>query len=1016
MIDAPSPDAKRLVTDPGAAIIAVDLQGRVTNWAGAAETLYGWPRDDVLGRRLADLLVPDAQRGSSEEIVSRLLRGEPWQGEFPVRRRDGSVFTAWVSDTPLRDADGRVVGAVGVSLDAEAAAGDRRRAQRALRRIAALQATLTGFAEARQVAVVEAAALAAAVTALGARSGALLALADSGRPAVLALVGAEAAWAPSPAALEALRSGDTTAVPADAGAEAVLALPLRGDGAAAALDLRFAAGQLDPEELLLAEIVAGHCAGAVAAARRLSEEQGTRQVLERERAWLAAVVEQLPVGVSILEAPSGRVLLNNRAALAIWRSSQNRTDLDYESYVGFHADGRRYRADEWPAMRALRGEVVEAEEIAVRFGDGTPGHISASASPIRGPDGNVAGAVLMLLDLTEQKRAERSLRFLAEASDLLAQSLDERETLERLVFLVVPALADWCSLDLVEPDGSLHNAGVAHVNPDKVRWAKELQQRYPPRLDSRTGTGHVVRTGRSELFGEISDELLVAAAEGDEELLAILRELDLRSAITAPLNARGRTLGALTLIGAESGRRYDRGDLELAEDLAHRAALAIDNARVHADEQASRRRAELLEAVAASLARAATRGEIAEIMARAGVEAMGASAAWVGLLDGRMLRHAASVGYPEALASSLTEIPLASDRPAATVVREDVAYWFPSSGELRAAYPHLVPEFAKLDFEALAMVPLRGIGRMLGFLSVHFAERHEFGVSERDLVTTLAAQCSQALERAALYEREQHAAETLQRALLPPKLPQLARATAASRYRAAAGGSEVGGDFYDVWEVADGSFGVAIGDVCGKGSEAAALTALARHTVRTASLHEPTPSRVLRVLNDGVLRRTSGERFCTVAYAYIRPGEGDAMLCTIACGGHPPPVVVRATGEAERIGRPGTLIGVFPTADVDVADCTYDLHPGDLVLFFTDGVTERRRRGEIFGESRLMRLASELAGADADALARAVDERVLRFGHEPHQDDIAILALRLEPAPAGTVRVAAAVEPGQATI
>ncbi len=165
--------------------------------------------------------------------------------------------------------------------------------------------------------------------------------------------------------------------------------------------------------------------------------------------------------------------------------------------------------------------------------------------------------------------------------------------------------------------------------------------------------------------------------------------------------------------------------------------------------------------------------------------------------------------------------------------------------------------------------------------------------------------------------------------------------------------------------------------------------------MRTASLHEPTPSRALGVLNDAVLRRTPGERFCTVAYAHVRRDAGGGYRCTIACGGHPPPVVVHPDGTVERIGRPGTLIGVFPELDVD--DCDYVLAAGDLLLFFTDGVTERRSGAEAFGEGRLLRLAAGLAGRAPDEAAAAIDAGVMAFATEPQQDDIAVVAVRLGP-------------------
>jgi PAS domain S-box-containing protein len=194
----------------------------------------------------------------------------------------------------------------------------------------------------------------------------------------------------------------------------------------------------------------------------------------------------------------------------------------------------------------------------------------------------------------ERKRAAEALRFLSEASAELSSSLDYRATLAGVARLAVPQLADWCAVDVLEEDGSTHRLAVEHDNPEKVAWAHELQRRYPPDPDASRGVPGVLRSGRSEFYPEIPDEMLVAAAR-DPEHLRLMRRMGFTSAMIVPLVARGRTLGAITLVSAESGRRYERADLELAEELAHRAALAVDNARLYDEAQkeiSERKRAE----------------------------------------------------------------------------------------------------------------------------------------------------------------------------------------------------------------------------------------------------------------------------------------------------------------------------------------------------------------------------------------------------------------------------------------
>jgi signal transduction histidine kinase/CHASE3 domain sensor protein len=174
----------------------------------------------------------------------------------------------------------------------------------------------------------------------------------------------------------------------------------------------------------------------------------------------------------------------------------------------------------------------------------------------------------------------RGAKLLSDASRTLSSSLDYETTLETVAQLAVREMADWCAVDLVEPDGKIRQAIVAHRNPEKVKWAKELRKRYPPNFEEPSGVGEVIRTGRAEIHRDIPDSTLVAAAQ-DEEHLAILRELQIKSAQIVPMIARGRTLGALTLISGEQGRNIIDADPALAAELATRAAIAIDNAQLY---------------------------------------------------------------------------------------------------------------------------------------------------------------------------------------------------------------------------------------------------------------------------------------------------------------------------------------------------------------------------------------------------------------------------------------------------
>ncbi|HEX8290195.1 MAG TPA: PAS domain S-box protein [Pyrinomonadaceae bacterium] len=209
---------------------------------------------------------------------------------------------------------------------------------------------------------------------------------------------------------------------------------------------------------------------------------------------------------------------------------------------------------------------------------------------------NLAASAVRTAELYDEQRrlrgeaeaAERRATFLAEAATLLSSSLDYERTLEAVAHAAVPWVADWCGVDILGDDGQVRRLAVAHVDPAKVEWARELSERYPYDPEAPIGLPAVLRTGRSELYEEIPDELLVAAAK-DEEHLRIMRDLGFTSVMVVPLAAHGRAFGAITFVTAESGRRYGAGDLAFAEDLARRAALAVENARLYRQAQEANR-------------------------------------------------------------------------------------------------------------------------------------------------------------------------------------------------------------------------------------------------------------------------------------------------------------------------------------------------------------------------------------------------------------------------------------------
>ncbi|MDX6724366.1 MAG: hypothetical protein QOD73_2770 [Solirubrobacteraceae bacterium] len=421
--------------------------------------------------------------------------------------------------------------------------------------------------------------------------------------------------------------------------------------------------------------------------------------------------------------------------------------------------------------------------------------------------------------LDAEQDARRRAEYLSSAGSVLAGSLNVTATLEQVARLAVPEVADWAFVELLEPDGSIARAAVVHRDPERERWARELAERYPLDPDAPFGSAKVLRTGEAELIPEITEDLIEAAAIDDEQL-EVLRNVGFASAMIVPLRARGRVLGDLALASAESGRTFGAADLEMAQELADRCALAIDNARL-------------------------------------------------------------------------------------------------------------------------------------------FAERS-------------------------------YIAKTLQEGLLPADLPDIPRVELAVRYRAATQETDVGGDFYDVF-ASGGGWVLVAGDVVGKGAKAAAITGLARHTLRAAALYERSPAEMLRVLNHAMLEQfTDDEQFCTVVAAHLRGRE-----LRVTSGGHPLPLLLRRDGSVQTIGRPGTLVGVLEALELEEECVT--LEPGDTVVLYTDGIPDALGSHGRFGHERLAAVLSLCVGLPPAQLVERLDRAVSGYRVGDPNDDSAIVAFRLCP-------------------
>jgi serine phosphatase RsbU (regulator of sigma subunit) len=434
------------------------------------------------------------------------------------------------------------------------------------------------------------------------------------------------------------------------------------------------------------------------------------------------------------------------------------------------------------------------------------------------------------------------------------------------------------------------------------------------------------------------------------------------------------------------------------------AGLLVASLRVHLDRETAA--AELLADAGSLMEVALDQKERAEHLARLAVPTLGD----VAIVD--MLTPEGSISRLAAWSSGTevaeTFVKLRADEPI------DPTGPHPIAEVIRSGQQQLLDQLSDEQIDAIAsrererevlrryrfqsclVLPLGARGAVLGALTLWITRPSDaFDETTRRTAKRLADRAALSLDNARLHERQVHIASVLQNSLRPRSLPRIAGFETSSRFIAAGEAYEVGGDFYDVFRTGSGSWTAVIGDVCGKGPEAAALTALARYTVRTASSPGSTPSDVLRALHDSISAERADLQFCTAAVARIHAPSGngrDAARVTVALGGHPPALALRRNGKVDQIGEPGTLLGVLPRPAL--ADVEEWLSVGDALVLYTDGMLDLSDRSGTDDPDWLSKQLAKTAGQDADRVASLLAEAAIkRHGGEP-RDDIAILVMR----------------------
>jgi PAS domain S-box-containing protein len=717
-----------------------------------------------------------------------------------------------------------------------------------------------------------------------------------------------------------------------------------------------------------------------------------------EADWLAALVNSTDDAIITKDRDAIITSWNPGAERIYGYSAREAVGRSITMLVPPHRAGEERRILD----RILAGDRFDHYETDRLTKDGRMISVSITVSPLRDAEGHIVGASVIARDITIRRRLQRAQRFLAQAGASLDRSLDPRETLHSVARLVVPELGELAVIDLLGDDGQIEGAVAAVArDPADASALERLRREYPVDPTGSHPVARVLRTGRSELLPELSEETLGEIAQSEEHL-EFMRRLRYRSALVAPLEARGRTLGTLSILHLGEGGVYTQDDLVLAEELARRAALAFDNARLYEElshmREADRFLSEASKVLSGSLDYQETLRRVAEL-------AVPRFADWC-VVDvvgprGALERVALAHRDPERVSLALEierRYPQAPDAPTGVpnVIRTGKSEIYAEITDQMlvegADDEQHLDALRQLGMASAMVVPMVAWQRTLGAITlVSSTPSRHFDEGALAQAEELGRRAGVALENARLYSERTRIARTLQASLLPRALPHIPGIELASRFRPAGEGLEVGGDFYDVFPAVDGTWLAVIGDVCGKGADAAGLTALARHTLRSLAQIEPGPGKILSRLNQTLLEQEeTGDRFLTVLVLSLTV-SGDRVDMRLAAGGHPHPLHVRADGEVEVVAVPGMLVGLFPDAKFE--ERRLGLVRGESLVLYTDGLTDAQAPERVLSSQDVAKRLQEAGARSAQEVVAAAEGLAAGAGGAGPRDDIALLAI-----------------------
>ncbi|MFF4509041.1 SpoIIE family protein phosphatase [Streptomyces sp. NPDC001401] len=672
----------------------------------------------------------------------------------------------------------------------------------------------------------------------------------------------------------------------------------------------------------------------------------------------------------------------------------------------------------WPHTPGTSTGIAEALQLSrwegsygIRGANGRVTPVYASHLRVRDTGGEPSTVCLLVRD---HERAVLQTPLRIPASDT-APSADGQSTDPFEVFIGSPAPDDLDGLlqrtverarDMLDADSAFLLLATDDETELEVRASTGLpsaRQRFA-RVPVEAGPG---RYGSARMPAVHDDLTAVPGA------VPLLSGTGMRSVVTVPLKVEGRLTGSLG-VAAESPGRYSNEEALRLQFAADRIALAVESARLGELERLRRGSLSFLVEASDLLAGTLDRDQTLALMAQMTVPTLATWCAVYTIADQASEPYLSYVLHEDeelidGIKSLLSKVPPPDPVPTPgarvwsapgevahqAALRSSMRSLGLSGGPTHQIASGIGPTLATASAVGgeTVVLPLVARNRVIGMLTLGKPTDEHFRQEILELAEDLSRRAALALDNARLYSERTAISQSLQRSLLPPELPEIDGVEVEVIYRAAGEGNEVGGDFYDLFPISDGAYGFAIGDVCGTGPNAAAVTGLARHALRLLAREGLSGPAVLERLNSAILDEGARSRFLTLLYGELRPQEDGSAELKVVCAGHPLPLRLRQDGTVEPAAEPQPLLGVMD--DLELYEQTVTLDPGDVLLCVTDGVTERREGTRMLGDDGLTDVLTTCTGLTAGAVAARIMRAVERFASDAPSDDMAILAMRV---------------------